>query len=150
MEIDEGIMPIVKIRKRLTEFEMRVPVWGLTVFTIDGYIIAHRLFYETMPENIEMAISSMSAGLITISEDFIRMVDVEKGFKQVLVDSLSPNESPSFSILLRHIADNVMLTCIFPHTLQLGLVSFEIENLSNEILEIVNEWDVKLHSDTVT
>ncbi|MHA1480694.1 MAG: roadblock/LC7 domain-containing protein [Candidatus Thorarchaeota archaeon] len=150
MEIEEGIMPIVKIRKRLTEFEMRVPVWGLTVFTIDGYIIAHRLFYETMPENIETAISSMSAGLITISEDFIRMVDVEKGFKQVLVDSLSPNESPSFSILLRHIADNVMLTCIFPHTLQLGLVSFEIENLSNEILEIVNEWDVKLHSDTVT
>ena len=150
MEIDEGIMPIVKIRKRLTEFEMRVPVWGLTVFTIDGYIIAHRLFYETMPENIEMAISSMSAGLITISEDFIRMVDVEKGFKQVLVDSLSQNESPSFSILLRHIADNVMLTCIFPQKLQLGLVSFEIENLSNEILEIVNEWDVKLHSDTVT
>ena len=150
MEIAEGIMPIVKIRKRLAEFEMRVPVWGLTVFTIDGYIIAHRLFYETMPQNIEMAISSMSAGLITISEDFIRMVDVEKGFKQVLVDSLSPNESPSFSILLRHIADNVMLTCIFPHTLQLGLVSFEIENLSNEILEIVNEWDIKLHSDTVT
>ena len=150
MEIDEGTMPVVKIRERLTEFEMRVPVWGLTVFTIDGYIIAHRLFYETMPENIEMAISSMSAGLITISEDFIRMVDVEKGFKQVLVDSLSPNESPSFSILLRHIADNVMLTCIFPHTLQLGLVSSEIENLGNEILEIVNEWDVKLHSDTVT
>lgn len=143
------IPPVNKIRNLLTEFENRVPVWGLTVFTVDGYILAHRLFYDAMPENIEMAVSSMSAGLITISEDFIRLVDASKNFRQVMVDA-EESGSVSFSILLKHIADNVMLACIFPNDLQLGLVSFEIENLSRDIVEVVSLWDVKLHEDTVT
>ena len=92
-EEEEVVIPPIKnIRNKLTEFESRVPVWGLTVFTVDGYILAHRLFYNKMPENVEMAVSSMSAGLITISEDFIRLVDPEKKFRQVMVeaDELTP------------------------------------------------------------
>ena len=48
--------PAKEIQEKLSEFEMRVPVWGITVFTVDGYIIAHRLFYDGMPENVEMAV----------------------------------------------------------------------------------------------
>ena len=147
---EHDIPPVMEIRAKLSDFEMRVPVWGLTVFTVDGYIIAHRLFYDKMPENIEMAVSSMSAGLITISEDFIRIVDANNLFRQVLIDSEDPQGDVSFSILLKHIEENVMLACIFPATLQLGLVTFEIENLSQEIVEVVNNWDIKLHEDTVT
>ena len=146
----ETIPPIEQIRDILTDFEMRVPVWGLTVFTVDGYILAHRLFYDKMPENIELAVSSMSAGLITISENFIQMVDHQKQFRQVLIDAEDPEHAESFSILLKHVAENVMLACIFPQSVQLGLVTFEMENLSAEILEIVNNWDVKLHEHTVT
>jgi predicted regulator of Ras-like GTPase activity (Roadblock/LC7/MglB family) len=151
VETDEVEVPPVKeIREQLSNFEMKVPVWGLTVFTIDGYIIAHKLFYDDVPNDIGMAISSMSAGLITISENFIRMVDSKNLFRQVLVDSDDADSAISFSILLKNIAENVMLACIFPSTTQLGLVTFEVENLSNEILDIVNRWDVKLHEDTVT
>ncbi|MHA1959900.1 MAG: roadblock/LC7 domain-containing protein [Candidatus Thorarchaeota archaeon] len=144
------IPPISQIRKILSEFEMRVPVWGLTIFTVDGYILAHKLFYEEMPENMELAVSSMSAGLITIAENFIALVNSRTSFGQVLVDAEDPEGGVSFSILLKHVADNVMLACIFPSSAQLGLVSFEIENVSNEIEEIVNLWDVKLHEETVT
>ncbi len=147
---DTELFPVQQIRQKLAEFELRVPVWGLTVFTVDGYIIAHKLFYEGMPESIETAISAMSSGLITISEDFIKMIDSQKMFQQVLVDSEDFGGDVSFSILLKHIAENVMLACIFPNTSQLGLVTFEIENLSRAIVEIVNNWDVKLHEDTVT
>ena len=153
MEITENdIPPITQIRELLTDFQMRVPVWGLTVFTVDGYILAHKLFYERMPEDIEMAVGSMSAGLITISENFIHMVNPKSQFRQVLVDAHEQDNkhADSFSILLRHVAENVMLACIFPHDAKLGLVIFEIENLSQEILEIVNLWDVKLHEETLT
>ncbi|MFW9846472.1 MAG: roadblock/LC7 domain-containing protein [Candidatus Thorarchaeota archaeon] len=144
------VPPVKEIREKLSSFEMKVPVWGLTVFTVDGYIIAHKLFYDAMPEEIGMAISSMSAGLVTISEDFIRMVDSGNMFRQVLVDSERPDGAVSFSILLKSIAENVLIACIFPSSTQLGLVTFEIENLGCEILDIVNRWDVKLHEDTVT
>ncbi|MFW9795261.1 MAG: roadblock/LC7 domain-containing protein, partial [Candidatus Thorarchaeota archaeon] len=144
------IPPIQQIRELLTDFEMRVSVWGLTVFTVDGYILAHRLFYDGMPENLEMIVSSMSAGLITISQDFIRLVASNSLFRQVLVDADDDSGNVSFSVLLKQIAENVMLTCIFPSTAKLGLVSFEIENLSNDINEIVKLWDVKLHEETVT
>lgn len=147
---ESDIPPIKQIRNLLVEFEMRVPVWGLTVFTVDGYILAHRLFYDGMPENIEMAVSSMSAGLITISQDFLRLVASSSSFRQVLIDADDETEDVSFSIMLKHIAENVMLTCIFPNSAKLGLVSFEIENLSNSINEIVGLWDVKLHEETVT
>ncbi|MFW9807147.1 MAG: hypothetical protein ACFFFK_10505 [Candidatus Thorarchaeota archaeon] len=147
---ESDIPPIHQIRNLLTDFEMRVPVWGLTVFTVDGYILAHRLFYDKMPENLEMIVSSMSAGLITISQDFIRLVASTSSFRQVLVDADDESGDVSFSVLLKQIAENVMLTCIFPNTAKLGLVSFEIENLSNDINEIVKLWDVKLHEETVT
>lgn len=150
MSEEYDIPPIDEIRKLLTDFEMRVPVWGLTVFTVDGYILAHRLFYDGMPENIELAVSSMSAGLITISQDFIRLVDAHKEFRQVLVDAENPTGDGSFSILLKHVSENVMLACIFPNNVQLGLVTFEVENLSREIVDVVNLWDVKLHEETVT
>ena len=147
---ESDIPPINQIRNLLTDFEIRVAVWGLTVFTVDGYILAHRLFYEDMPENLEMVVSSMSAGLITISQDFIRLVASNSLFRQVLVDADDESGKMGFSIMLKHIADNVMLTCIFPSAVKLGLVSFEIENLSNDINEIVGQWDVKLHEETVT
>ncbi|MHA2078631.1 MAG: roadblock/LC7 domain-containing protein [Candidatus Thorarchaeota archaeon] len=150
IESETEIPPIKQIRNLLAEFEMRVPVWGLTVFTVDGYILAHRLFYDDMPDNIELAVSSMSAGLITISEDFIRLVDAKKSFRQVTVDAEDNSSAVSFSILLKNVSENVMMACIFPSNVQLGLVTFELENLSNEIVEIVNMWDVKLHEDTVT
>ncbi|MGQ4871724.1 MAG: roadblock/LC7 domain-containing protein, partial [Candidatus Thorarchaeota archaeon] len=150
MSETSDIFPAKEIQEKLSEFEMRVPVWGITVFTVDGYIIAHRLFYDGMPENVEMAVSAMSAGLITISEDFIKLVDSTKLFRQVLVDSEDAEGQEAFSIILRHVAENVLLTCIFPHSVQLGLVSFEIENLSRDIVEIVNRWEVKLHQDTMT
>lgn len=147
---ENDIPPIKQIRNLLTDFEMRVPVWGLTVFTVDGYILAHRLFYDGMPDNLEMVVSSMSAGLITISQDFIRLVASNSMFRQVIVDADDESGKVGFSIMLKHIAENVMLTCIFPSAVKLGLVSFEIENLSNDINEIVGLWDVKLHEETVT
>lgn len=150
MNEEQDIPPIQEIRTALNEFEQRVPVWGLTVFTVDGYILAHRLFYEEMPENLELAVSSMSAGLITISEDFIRLVDATKKFRQVLIDAESDHDSMTFSILLSNVAENVMLACIFPTSVQLGLVTFELENLRSTISEIVNRWEVKLHDETVT
>jgi len=149
-EESEEVPPVKEIREKLSNFEMEVPVWGLTVFTADGYIIAHKLFYDAMPDEIGMAISSMSAGLITISEDFIRMVDSRSTFRQVLVDSEYNDDTPSFSILLKAIAENVLIACIFPSSTQLGLVTFEIENLCKEIRDIIELWDVKLHEDTVT
>ncbi len=149
MQEEIAIPPIEAIKKVLSDFEMKVPVWGLTIFTVDGYILAHRLFYDQMPENIELAVSSMSAGLITISENFIRMVDTQKSFRQVLVDA-EDEGSITFSILLKIVAENVLLACIFPSRVQLGLVTFEIENLTRQIIEIVNLWDVKLHEETVT
>jgi len=147
---EEEIPPVRQIRDLLTDFEIRVPVWGITVFTVDGYILAHRLFYDDMPQNIEMAVSSMSAGLITISEDFIRLVDSSADFSQILVDAEHETGDVSFSILLKHIEENVMLTCIFPSDTKLGLVSFEISTVSNKIQEIVEMWDVKLHRETMT
>ena len=149
-EEEVEIPPVREIREQLSKFEMKVPVWGLTVFTVDGYIIAHKLFYDAMPDQLGMAISSLSAGLITISENFISMVDSEKLFRQVLVDSESSDGAVSFSILLKTITENVLIACIFPSTTQLGLVTFEIENLSSDILDIVNRWDIKLVEDTVT
>lgn len=144
------IPPVKQIRDLLAKFEMRVPVWGLTVFTLDGYILAHRLFYDGMPDNIEFAVSSMSAGLITISQDFLHLVSSNSLFRQVLIDADDEAGAVSFSIVLKSVAENVLLTCIFPSNIKLGLVSFEIENLSKDMNEIIGLWDVKLHEETVT
>ncbi len=147
---NETIPPVGKVREAVTGFMSRVPVWSVTVFTVDGYIIAHHSSSETIPEGLEMAIASLSAGLITIAEDFIRMVDPSKLFKMALVDSVDERNAPGFSAILGHVAQNVLLSCLFARTTQLGLVTFELEGLANEIREIVNEWEVKLHSETMT
>lgn len=144
---DFDIPPVKQIRNKQAEFEMRVPVWEITMFTVDGYIIAHKLFYEGMPKDIEMAISSMSAGFITNTEDFIRMISDRALFNQILIDAIELGEIAVFSILLRSIAENVMLAHIFLNTMQLGLVTFEVNNLKNDKLDIVNLWEIKLHND---
>ncbi len=40
MQEEIAIPPIEAIKKVLSDFEMKVPVWGLTIFTVDGYILA--------------------------------------------------------------------------------------------------------------
>ncbi len=134
----------------LRELEFKVPVWGVTIFTVDGYVLAHKLFYVGMPPEIEMTISSMSASLISIAEDFIQFVDTEGIFQQVIVDANDNNDNLKFTILLRPIAENVLLTCIFPSSLQLGLVLYEIDTLSHQVQEQLASWEAKVHFETVT
>ncbi len=134
----------------LLEFELKVPVWGLTVSTLDGYIIAHRIFYDKMQTEIETVISSMSASLIAISEDFIRFVHASKNFKQVVIDAEDQSKTLSFSVLLKHLTHNVLLTCIFPHTTELGLLLFEVGDLSKKIGELVEKQQGKVHPESLT
>ncbi len=134
----------------LGELEFKLPLWGVTIFTIDGYVLAHKLFYGSMPPEIEMTISSMSASLISIAEDFIQFVNTEGNFQQFIVDANDKNDKLKFSILLRPIAENVLLTCIFPASLQLGLVLFEIDSLSQQVRDQLEKWEAKVHFETVT
>jgi predicted regulator of Ras-like GTPase activity (Roadblock/LC7/MglB family) len=134
----------------LLEFELKVPVWGLTVSTLDGYIIAHRIFYDKMQPEIETVISSMSASLIAISEDFIRFVHASKTFKQVVIDAEDQEKTLSFSVLLKHLTHNVLLTCIFPNTTELGLLLFEVDDLSNKIGGLVEKHSGSLHPESLT
>ncbi len=145
-----NVGPMADISRRLAEFVSRVPVWSVTAFTVDGYVVGHRVTSDKIPDTIEMVVSSMSAGLITIAEDFIRLVDRTKIFRQILVDSQSTQGGESFSIILKHAAQNLLLTCIFPHTVPLGLVTFEVDVLCQELAEVVAGWDTKLHAESLT
>ncbi|MFX1474639.1 MAG: roadblock/LC7 domain-containing protein [Promethearchaeota archaeon] len=138
------------IGEMLLEFELKVPVWGLTVSTLDGYIIAHRIFYDKMQTDIETVISSMSASLIAISEDFIRFVHSSKTFKQVVIDAEDQDKALSFSVLLKHLTHNVLLTCIFPNTTELGLLLYEVGGLANKIRELVEKQSGKIHPESLT
>ena len=134
----------------LGEIEFKLPVWGITIFTIDGYVLAHRLFHAGMPSEIEMTTSSMSASLISIAENFIQFVDPNGIFRQILIDADNEKGSMKFSILLSHIAENVLLTCIFPPSVQLGLVLYEINTLTQQVQEQLSTWEAKVHFETVT
>jgi predicted regulator of Ras-like GTPase activity (Roadblock/LC7/MglB family) len=147
---DMTLGPDNEIKKAIAEFSSKVPIWSVTAYTLDGYIIGHKMSFEGIPEGIEQVISSMSSGLITIAEDFIRLIDGAKQFGQLLVDAKDDTGNVTFSIILRHAAENVLLTCIFPHHTPLGLVTFEIEALCQDISEIVGNWSIKVHEDTLT
>ena len=147
---DTALGPDNEIKKALADFASRVPIWSVTAYTLDGYIIGHKPSYGAIPEGIEQVISSMSSGLITIAEDFLRLIDATRQFGQVLVDAKDEYGGVTFSILLRLAAENVLLTCIFPHETPLGLVTFEVETLCQSIAEIVGNWSVKVHEDTLT
>ena len=134
----------------LTEFEYRVPVWGITIFTVDGYILAHRLFYAPKQDAIEHTISPMSASLITIAEDLIRFVGDQHDFRQLIIDADDTMQTHKFSILLKHLDENVLLACIFPVSVQLGLLLFEIDNLTTQLGLLLKDWQGLIHKDTVT
>ncbi|MEM2142209.1 MAG: hypothetical protein QXS20_09085 [Candidatus Thorarchaeota archaeon] len=146
----EIVGPGAIVTRLLGEFAARVPVWSVTAFTVDGYVVGNKLSEDRIPETVAPVISSMSAGLITIAEDFIRLVDGAKVFGQILVDSRDAQGGLAFSIILRHVAQNLLLSCIFPHSTPLGLVTFEIETLCQELSEAVRGWDTKLHEQSLT
>ncbi len=150
MNEDFVIPPLKMIKDEVASFVQRVPIWTITLFTVDGYVLEHKSNNTNMPQESELIISSMSAGLITIAEDMIRMVDHSKLFSQVVVDSENLSNAENFSILLRQLADNILLACVFPNSTHLGLISFEIQELTNRIRDIVSHWDVKLHEETMT
>ncbi|MFW9920893.1 MAG: roadblock/LC7 domain-containing protein [Candidatus Thorarchaeota archaeon] len=148
---DEFVIPPLKmIKSEVANFVQHIPIWTITLFTVDGYVLEHRSNNMNLPQEIELIISSMSAGLITIAEDMIRMVDHSKLFSQVIVDSENVSDNENFSILLRQIADNILLACVFPNSTHLGLITFEIQELTNRIRDIVSQWDIKLHEETMT
>ncbi|MFX0093021.1 MAG: roadblock/LC7 domain-containing protein [Candidatus Hodarchaeota archaeon] len=134
----------------LVELEFKVPLWGVTLFTVDGYVLAHKLFYRKMPDEIEMIVSSMSASLISIAEDFIKFVDSKSVFRQTIIDADNEKASLKFSILLKRLANNVLLTCIFPVSSQLGLIFYEIDILGEQVNRYLSQWDAKVHFETAT
>jgi predicted regulator of Ras-like GTPase activity (Roadblock/LC7/MglB family) len=150
MENDTAIQPMKLIQGQVEDFLHRIPVWSVSLFTIDGYVLNHRSMSDRIPPESDMVLSTMSAGLISIAEDMIRMVDHGMLFSQIVIDAEGQYNNECFSIILKHLAENVLLACVFPNSIHLGLVTFEIQNLSIMIGDIVREWDVKLHSETMT
>ncbi len=41
--------PMAEIARRLADFAQRLQIWSVTAFTIDGYVVGHRVSYDNMP-----------------------------------------------------------------------------------------------------
>lgn len=112
----------------LEGFRKRTGILCSTLFNDDGLVIAIEQEKNEDPGYYE-SIGALSAGIVSLAENGIKSIYEDKMIKQISVRAGNHKENDGFTILLESVMEDVILSVIFPLSLNLGVVLFELKKV---------------------
>lgn len=122
-----------------------------TLITEDGLLIACDKDSNTLERMAHLGtIGAISAGILALAERAIELITDNK-LDQIVLKGGKDDDISSFTIILTSVYENIILLVLFPSILNMGLILFEIQEVTKKIIQLMNEKgdELTLHAESV-
>ena len=105
-----------------------------SLITEDGLVIATNSEQDDKDEEININFAAISASILSMAERGIEIINTNKILEQIKIDAgLDRKIDADFTILITRVISNILIQVIFPKSVNIGLIQFEINKMVKEI-----------------
>ncbi|MFX1257721.1 MAG: roadblock/LC7 domain-containing protein [Promethearchaeota archaeon] len=124
----------------LDDINANTGITSSSLITEDGLVIAFSNSQEEIDDEFNTNFAAISASILSMAERGIEIINANKMLEQIKIDSIKDrNIEADFTILITRVVSNVLLQVIFPKTINIGLIHFEINKHVNKIKNIIQK-----------
>jgi len=122
-----------EIRKILEDFRKRTDIICSILFTEDGFIIALDQAYTSEDSEYHQSLGALCAGIVSLAGNGVEIVYENNKIKQISVQAGHQLEQNGFHILIESVSNGVLLSIIFPISLNFGVILFELKQTISKL-----------------
>ncbi len=105
-----------------------------SLITEDGLVIATNSEQDDKDEEININFAAISASILSMAERGIEIINTNKILEQIKIDAgINRKIDADFTILITRVISNILIQVIFPKSVNIGLIQFEINKMVKEI-----------------
>lgn len=132
------------LQKYLNILKANTGISSATLITEDGLLIASDEASDTLERISHLAeIGAISASIISMAERAIELI-TDKNLDQLMLKGGKDADSSSVTILLTSIYENIILLVLSPTSLNMGLILYEIDHITQKIKQFMTEHGGKV------
>ncbi|MHA1283302.1 MAG: roadblock/LC7 domain-containing protein [Promethearchaeota archaeon] len=110
------------------------------LITEDGIVIAGNSQQNDNNHEVNYNFAAISASILSMAERGIEIINSNKILEQIKIDAgMDENLDQDFSILITRVISNILIQLIFPKTINIGLIQFEVNNTIKKIKDIIKK-----------
>ena len=131
----------IKIQNLLKEFRERTNVICSSLITADGFLIA--LDQVSLPEDDDHheSLGAICRGIVDLVHHGIQLFPNAKPVKQISIKAGNQMNIDGFEIVLTSLINDIIFAVMFPNTLNLGVILFELNNTIQKLSKYFQEVD---------
>jgi len=122
-----------EIKKILEDFRKRTDIICSILFTEDGFIIALDQAYISEDSEYHQSLGALCAGIVSLAGNGVEIVYENNKIKQISVQAGHQIEHDGFHILIESVSNDVLLSIIFPISLNFGVILFELKQTISKL-----------------
>ncbi len=122
-----------EIKKILENFRKRTDILCSILFTEDGFIIALDQAYNSEDSEYHQSLGALCAGVASLAGNTIETIYNNRKIKQISVQAGHQLEHDGFHILIESVSNDVLLSIIFPISLNFGVILFELKQTISKL-----------------
>ena len=122
-----------EIEKILENFRKRTDILCSILFTEDGFIIALDQAYTSEDSEYYQSLGALCAGIVSLAGNSVEIIYDNRKIKQISVQAGHQLEHDGFHILIESVSNDVLLSIIFPTSLNFSVILFELKQIISKL-----------------
>ena len=125
-----------RFRSILKSFRERTGIIYSSIINEDGLIIVVDQASLKYDDDFDQSLGAISASILAFAQNGIAMLNDLHDVKSLIIQAGHEIENESFMIIIESIGQEVSLMSIFPTSLNVSLILFELKQITQKLLEI--------------
>ncbi|MFX1257718.1 MAG: roadblock/LC7 domain-containing protein [Promethearchaeota archaeon] len=131
-----------QIQLILKGFRQRTGIISSTLFDDDGLLMAIDQAAFIEDEEYHESIGAICANIVSLAESGLLLIKNENNINQVLIQAGNQLDQDGFIIILQSITSNIILAIIFQVHLNLGVILFELNQISEKLIRYFEDVEL--------
>ncbi|MBD3253802.1 MAG: hypothetical protein GF383_01850 [Candidatus Lokiarchaeota archaeon] len=131
----------IKIKEILKSFRDRTGVVYTVLYDSDGLIITVDQASYIQKNDSHQAISAIFASLFSLAESGTNTIKDDNNVKNLTIQVGSNVDPDGFTIILHAVNRDIILTSIFPTSLNLAVILFELNQITQKLSNFLEQYE---------